>query len=199
MLELDAEWSRVALVVCALSVFFAAGRTRADDSQRSGIQSYGLRAAYGIGDRHGLKFFSLLPRISLFLPDCIDQALTTYDLHAEFVIEPIVSYITNATDTVEAGVNPLFFSLRYDRGQSLVPFVEGGEGVLYTALQNERLGGRFQFSSQAGGGLHWFLNQQTALTASFRIRHISDAGLTAVNRGLNTDFFTVGVSIFPKR
>src|SRR5206468_4975132 len=105
----------------------------------------------------------------------------------------------NSTETVEAGVNPLFFSLRYDRGQSFVPFLEGGEGVLYTDLRGEGLGERFQFSSQAGGGLHWFFDEQTALTVSYRIRHISDAGLTKENRGLNTNFFTLGVTIFPKR
>jgi hypothetical protein len=172
---------------------------RAGEVERHGIQSYGVRAAYGIGDRHNITFYSLLPRLSLFVPECIDQPLVTHGLQAEFIIEPIVSYITNSSDTVEAGVNPLFFSLRYDRGQALVPFIEGGEGVLYTDLRGEGLGERFQFSSQAGGGLHWFLSRSTALTVSYRIRHISDAGLTAVNRGLNTDFFMVGLSVFPKR
>jgi len=113
MCEANAGRSCAALVaVCALAAVFTGGHARADESPRTGIQSYGVRVAYGSGDRHGLKFISLLPRVSLFLPDCIDQPLLAYDLHAEFVIEPIVSYITNATDSVEAGVNPLFFSLR---------------------------------------------------------------------------------------
>ena len=70
-----------------------------------------------------------------------------------------MSGITNSTNTVEAGVNPLLFSFRYDHGQSLVPFVEGGEGVPYTDLRGEGLGMRFQFSSQAGVGAHWLINR----------------------------------------
>src|SRR5260370_37627327 len=139
----NAVWLRAILVImCALPVFFVAVRVHAADSERSGIQSYALRAAYGIGARDNIKFFSLLPRVSLFVPRGIDRTLLAYDLQAEFVVEPIVSYITNSTDTVEAGVNPLFFSLRYDRGQAFVPVVEGGEGVLYTDRGGHHLGER---------------------------------------------------------
>jgi lipid A 3-O-deacylase len=191
---------RAALILMLiLTLLLYAATVRAGEPDRSGIQSYALRTAYGIGARDNLKFVSLLPRISLFLPALLDRPLAAHGLQAEFVIEPIASYITNTTDTVEAGVNPLFFSLRYDRGQSLVPFVEGGEGILYTDLRRERLGTRFQFSSQAGGGIDWFLDRTTALTFSYRLRHISNAGIARRNTGLNTDFFTFGVSFFPKR
>jgi hypothetical protein len=184
--------------ITLLSLLLTATTVRAEDS-RSGVHSFGLRAAYGNGDRSGLKFVSLLPRLSLFLPALVDRPLSHWGLEAEFVVEPIISYITNSTDTVEVGINPLIFSLRYDRGQVLVPFLEGGEGILYTDLRGERLGTRFQFSSQAGGGIHWFLQRDTALTLSYRIRHISNAGISEENRGLNTHFFTLGVSFFPKR
>lgn len=187
-----------ALVVAALLTLLR-GETRAQDDTRQGIQSYGVRAAYGAGERSNLQFASVLPRVSWFFPSVIDAPLARYGCQAEFIVEPIVSYITNHTDTFEAGVNPLFFSLRYDRGQSLVPFVEGGEGLLYTALQGEHLGGNFQFSSQGGGGLHWFFDRHTALTVSYRLRHISNAGIRKENSGLNTDFFTAGISFFPQR
>lgn len=190
--------SRTALLAVVVSVLRVA-TVRAQDAGHLGIQSYGLRTAYGAGYRDNLQFVSLLPRISFFLPKVVDEPLAAYHLQAEFIIEPIASYITNNTDTFEAGVNPLFFSLRYDRGQRLVPFVEGGEGVLYTDLRGERLGTRFQFSSQAGFGLHWFIDRTTALTVSYRLRHISNAGISSVNTGLNTDFFTLGLTYFPKR
>jgi len=190
--------SRTALLAVVVSLLPVA-TVRAQDNGHLGIQGYGLRTAYGAGYRDNLQFVSLLPRVSFFLPKIVDEPLAAYHLQAEFIIEPIASYITNNTDTLEAGVNPLFFSLRYDRGQRLVPFVEGGEGVLYTDLRGEHLGTRFQFSSQAGFGLHWFIDRTTALTFSYRLRHISNAGISRVNTGLNTDFFAVGLSYFPKR
>ncbi len=166
---------------------------------RTGIQSVASRLAYGVGNRHHLTFASFVPRLSMFLPDFIDRPLAARHLQMEWVSEAIVSSITDGTTTVEAGINPLLFSLRYDRGQSLVPFVEGGEGLLYTDLRGERLGTRFQFSSQGGAGLHWFLNRQLSLTAAYRLRHISNAGISRENSGLNTDFVMVGVSYFPYR
>ncbi|HUI26126.1 MAG TPA: acyloxyacyl hydrolase [Candidatus Kryptonia bacterium] len=190
------------LVLAALagSLALTATDVGAQTDARSGLQSIGLRSAYGLGDRHNLQFVSLLPRASWFLPQIVDEPLARYNCQAEFIVEGIASYITsNRTETMEAGVNPIVFSFRYDRGQALVPFLEGGEGVLYTALQGEHLGGSFQFSSQAGGGLHWFLSRTAALTASYRIRHISNAGIRKENSGLNTDFFTVGFTFFPKR
>jgi len=187
------------VLLLALLGLAPAPAARAQDAARHGIQGYGLRIAYGAGYRDNLQFVSLLPRVSFFLPALIDKPLAEHHIQVGFVIEPIGSYITNHTDTLELGVNPIFFSLRYDYGQRLVPFVEGGEGLLYTDLRGEHLGTRFQFSSQAGLGLHWFIDGTTALTVSYRLRHISNAGISRVNTGLNTDFFTFGLTYFPKR
>lgn len=190
---------RLCAAIAVLLLLLAAADARAVDNERNGIESFGVRLAYGRGNRHGLIFASLVPGISMFLPGIIDRPLANHHLHASWVSEVIVSGITDGTSTVEAGVTPLFFSLRYDCGQTLVPFVEGGEGLLYTDLRGERLGTRFQFSSQAGAGLQWFLKANLALTAAYRLRHISNAGITRENSGLNTDFFMVGVVYFEKR
>ena len=189
----------VCRVLCVTLLLLATRDAFAGEGDRNGIQSFGLRLAYGRGSRDNLSFFSVVPRLSMYLPEIIDRPLAAHHLHAEWVSEVILSSITNTTSTVEAGLNPLFFSLRYDRGQALVPFVEGGEGVLYSDLLRERLGSRFQFSSQAGGGLHWFLDKNLAVTAAYRLRHISNGGITRVNSGLNTDFYLIGVTYFPKR
>lgn len=164
------------------------------------VKSWGCNVGFGEGDRHGVKFYSLLPHIDLSLPKFIDEPLARYDLHAQWVVEPFVSYVSNnASDTVEAGANLLFFSLRYDRGQQFVPFIEGGEGALYTGLRDHALGTHFQFSSQIGGGLEWFFTRTTALSVMYRLRHISNAGISRHNSGMNTNFVMLGFSYFPRR
>jgi len=183
-------------VLCVTLLLLATRDAFAGEGDRNGIQSFGLRLAYGVGSRDNLSFFSVVPRLSMYLPECIDRPLAAHHLHAEWVSEVILSSINDGSSMVEAGLNPLFFSLRYDRGQALVPFVEGGEGLLYTDLRGERLGSRFQFSSQAGAGLHWLLDENLAVTAAYRLRHISDAGITRQNSGLNTDFYMIGVTYF---
>jgi hypothetical protein len=190
---------RFMLLVSAMLVLLQSALGFAEEGEWRGIQSFGIRGLYGQSDRDNITFNSLLPRVSLFLPPVIDQPLAEWHCQAEFVIEPIFSYIKGHPNAVEAGINPIFFSLRYDVGQRLVPFLEGGEGVLYTDLSGEHLGGDFQFSSQAGGGVHWFLDRTTALTVSYRIRHISNAGISQQNSGLNTNSVTFGLSFFPKR
>jgi Lipid A 3-O-deacylase (PagL) len=189
----------VCRVLCVASLFLMAHDAFAGEGDRNGFQSFGLRLAYGVGSRDNLKFFSVVPRLSMYLPEGIDRFLAAYHLDAEWVSEVIVSSITNRSSTLEAGLNPLFFSLRYDRGQALVPFVEGGEGVLYSNLLGERLGSRFQFSSEAGGGLHWFIDKNLAVTAAYRLRHMSNGGIARQNSGLNTDFYMIGVTYFPRR
>jgi hypothetical protein len=189
----------VCRVLCVALLFLMAHDAFAGEGARNGFQSFGLRLAYGEGSRDGIKFFSVAPRLSMYLPEGIDRRLAAHHLEAEWVSEVILSAITNRSNTLEAGLNPLFFSLRYDRGQAFVPFVEGGEGVLYSNLLGERLGSRFQFSSQAGVGLHWFLDRNLAVTAAYRIRHMSNGGIARQNSGLNTDFYMLGVTYFPRR
>jgi hypothetical protein len=185
-------------VLCVALLFLMTRNAFAGEGDRNGIQSFGLRLAYGVGSRDNLSFFSVVPRLSMYLPEGIDRPLAAYHLDAEWVSEAILSSITHRTSTLEAGLNPLVFSLRYDRGQALVPFVEGGEGVLYSDQLRERLGSRIQFSSQGGGGLHWFIDKNLAVTAAYRLRHISNGGITRVNSGLNTDFYMFGVTYFPR-
>ena len=163
------------------------------------IVSWGVNAGFGAGDRHGVKYYSLLPHLDLSLPRVIDAPLARYNLRAQWVLEPFVSYATDSIDTYEAGANLLFFTLRYDHGQRVVPFIAGGEGALYTGLRDRGLGTHFQFSSQIGAGLEWFITRNMALSVMYRYRHISNAGLSSHNNGLNAHFGLLGLSYFPRR
>lgn len=187
------------LVLIGVLVASNARGVFAEEATWRGLDSFGLRGLYGQANRSGIEYTSVLPRISLFLPPVVDEPLAAWNIQSEFVIEGLFSYAKGPDTSVEVGINPLMFSLRYDYGQRLVPFVEGGEGLLYHDLHGQDLGNDFEFSSQAGGGAHWFLDGTTALTLSYRIRHISNAGITEPNRGLNTDNVTFGITVFPKR
>lgn len=167
---------------------------------RTGVQEWGLLSGYGPSSRDGIFLVPLFGRAAWLLPDVVDEPLHEYDLNLKWVVEAWVAGVFDAPgDAFEGGVAPIVLKLDYDYGQRFVPYGIGGVGAMYTGLQGQELGGPFEFASFVGVGLHTFLTDRLALTLSWRIRHISNAGIKEPNRGLNTNFFLIGLESFPKR
>lgn len=93
------------------------------------------------------------------------------------------------------GVTP---HLRYDFATSTrwVPFVDAGAGLTATDISRPDLSNTFEFNLQAGAGLHYRLSPHWALTVEERYFHISDAGLTHPNHGLNGAMSMIGLTRF---
>lgn len=89
--------------------------------------------------------------------------------------------------------------LRYNflPGGNFIPFIELGGGIvsLDFDLQDEQSDG-FNFTPQGGVGFHYFVSERTALTAQWRLHHISNAGIDEPNDGINSSLFLIGVSAF---
>jgi len=66
------------------------------------------------------------------------------------------------------------------------PYLEGGLGVIYTDFQVEGQGSRFNFYPQIGLGTEFKVNSGATFFGSFRLTHISNAGLHSDNRGVNS-------------
>jgi lipid A 3-O-deacylase len=93
------------------------------------------------------------------------------------------------------GITPL---LRYNfaaRGR-FVPFGDAGVGVAYSTIAGRDLSNGFQFNLQAGVGTHYFLREDLALTVQYRWFHLSNAGLSRPNTGLNSLVVFAGISRF---
>ena len=167
---------------------------------RTGLQQWGVLGTYGPSSRSGIFILGLYGRSAWLLPDIVDEPLREYDLNLKWAPEVWVGWVNRGPgDAFEGGVSPIVLKLDYDAGQRFVPYGIGGLGAMYTGLQGQQLGGPFEFASFIGVGLHTFLTDTLALTLSWRIRHISNAGIKQPNRGLNTNFFMVGLESFPKR
>ena len=76
------------------------------------------------------------------------------------------------------------------------PFLLGGIGANWTDIGEPDLGGKFQFSPQAGVGTYWFINTGMAVTFEYRFIHYSNGGLRTPNGGINANAFLVGFSVF---
>ena len=81
-------------------------------------------------------------------------------------------------------------------GTRWIPFVDGGAGVTATSIGPPDLSGTFEFNLQAGTGIQWLIRDNVALTLEARYIHLSCAGISNPNLGLNGVIGMFGVTFF---
>ncbi len=94
-----------------------------------------------------------------------------------------------------AGLTP---HLRYNlaTGTRWIPFLDLGAGVTGTGIGAPDLSGTFQFNSQATAGVRWFMRNDLALTGEVRLMHVSNAGISEPNAGMNNVPCMIGITWF---
>ena len=162
------------------------------------VREWGARVGGGINQSSQIEYYAIHPYAGLSLWGGADRWFAAHGVCARWIIEPWVAFVRDQhgpqrTESFEIGVSPLFARLTFGNG-ALRPFVEGGEGILYTDLRKQNLGTRMQFSSQIGAGLEYALGPDLALTLGGRFRHISNAGLSKRNPGISTIYGLIGVT-----
>jgi Lipid A 3-O-deacylase (PagL) len=195
------------LLVTVLAMLMAEGLARAEPATQVveshpfsllSPQELSFRVAYGYTESASLNFYTFGPRVAYDLPDFVPAIAGN---RIRLAIETTGSIISgpNHGGNGEFALSPLIFNYRYDTGGFFVPYIEGGEGIVLTTLNHLNIGGPFEFSSQGGGGFDLFFSRENALSFDVRYRHISNLGISNDNSGLETVFFTIGLSHFPGR
>jgi hypothetical protein len=174
-----------------------------DDLFSSGRQSLGIAGGYGTAlpfrqgsDREvrNVQYAYIAPRWGIGLSNPLGGS-SWYRGNVELVLEGSFFYIFEPKGGFAGGFTPLF---RYNflAGRRLVPFLEGGAGVVALDADLREQADGFNFTPQAGVGLHYFLTERTALTGEFRYLHVSNAGIHERNRGIDSTLFLLGITIF---
>jgi hypothetical protein len=171
----------------------------AGTSDRSGLRHIGFRVGYGYSNQEGVEVIPLYVHAGWLFPEVVDAPLRSWNLDFEYLLEGWIAGVDGPQDAIEVGINPIGFKLAYDAGQTVVPYFSAGVGILYTGLQGLKLGGPFEFDQTAGFGVEIFIEEGLAVTIGYRYRHISNAGIEDDNRGLDTNFGTIGLSWYPGR
>ncbi len=175
---------------------------RPEEGFRAGTWHVGLLSGYSIS--HGQHVFSGSDPDVNFVPVLPQIGYTVTDVHGPFpvrgslevILEPILMVITSPETTVGGGGSVL---ARYNfvTGTRLVPFLDLGLGILYWNLRLPQfLGGQFNFTVQAGAGLHYFTTDRLAVTGEVRLHHISNSGMDSPNRAVNSSVYLLGLSYF---
>jgi lipid A 3-O-deacylase PagL len=121
----------------------------------------------------------------------------TLDIYpAAVVFEP--DRVRSGRSTIYGGgVAPLGFKVNFATQQRIQPFIAGSIGLLY--FQEDIPvpdSSRFNFSSQIGLGVQFFLAPKRALTLGYKLDHISNAGISGNNPGMNSHVIYTGFSFF---
>ncbi|MFQ5656956.1 MAG: acyloxyacyl hydrolase [Candidatus Methylomirabilales bacterium] len=95
-----------------------------------------------------------------------------------------------------AGGATAMFRYNFLPGGDFIPFLQLGAGIVGLDFNLQDQADGFNFTPQGGVGFHYFVSDRTALTAEWRLHHISNAGSNDPNNGINSSLFLVGLSTF---
>jgi hypothetical protein len=115
----------------------------------------------------------------------------------EFAVDAIpVFMVFQPTNTAYGvGLDPFALVWNFQKHGRIVPYAELSGGLLFTNTEVPAGASRVNFTSDGGLGLRFFTGKLN-WNADVRFMHISNAGLTAVNPGINTVQLRLGIGLF---
>jgi hypothetical protein len=155
---------------------------------RVGAYEIGLQTAYSFGITNNAQMVTFFPRVGrvIAILDGPAPGVVT------FGIEGMFSRIFQTTHSMELGGGLLLrYRLAFPR---LQPYAELEGGMLYTDLRHFDLSSHVLFSAQGAVGVQVPVAGGFALTAGYRFRHVSNAGQSRINPGLNSNLLVAGVA-----
>ncbi len=171
----------------------------ADEGNSFSLEEFGLLTGYGRASIIGQDYqiVSFMPRWGYDIRGAASKIGLKAPGRLEFLVEPLANVVLTPDVNAEAGCS---FLLKFGLplGSELMWFMEGGLGMLYMTQHTLEQGTQYNFLPQAGAGIHYFLTEKWAFTSAYRFRHLSNAGASSRNSGINANMYLVGFSHFYK-
>jgi hypothetical protein len=161
-----------------IQLWTAGGHSVSGGRGSIGIWDVGLRYGWVLTDTHGPSF----------LKGRFEYAIDAVPLYVIF--QP-------ANTAYGIGVNPLNLKWDFKRHGRVVPYTELSGGLLFTTHDVPVRTSSVNFTPSAAFGAE-YLGKRFAWTLEARYLHISDAGLSRLNPGINTFEVRIGVGKFRK-
>ena len=176
---------KLAAVVLCLSICVAAQAAPAD-AIRKGAWELGVFTGGGPavpGGTPSTNVWNAGVRVGYMLSD-----------HFEWAADLMPAYVVfqPSQHAYGAGLTPLLLKYNFTGGRSVVPYLEVGGGLLFTNHDVPLGTNQVNFTPQAALGIQVFRRGNRSLNLAARYVHISNAGLSDPNPGINTVQFTVG-------
>jgi hypothetical protein len=115
----------------------------------------------------------------------------------EYAIDAVPLFVIfQKTNTAYgAGVNPLGLKWNFAGSRKITPYCELSGGTLFTNTRVPEGSTRVNFTSSGAIGVH-FLREKYNWNAELRFMHISNAGISSLNPGINILELRVGLGRF---
>lgn len=181
--------------------------TSAANHFKDGSRHIGVLAGYGVGFRMGSKsdressrelagvrLVEFIPRIGFGMTDRLGGN-SWYGGNVETLFEGALFHNTAQNGGYGVGLGT---TLRYNFifSDQIVPFIDANFGMISLNLDLARQSDGFNFNVGFGGGAHWFVSDNMAITSEIRWQHISNAKTKLPNDGINAGLFLLGLSYF---
>jgi opacity protein-like surface antigen len=169
------------------------GELRKGSQEFTFLVGYGDQTAIPGGTDEDREFLFFTPRWGLVLTEPLGRSFWRGGL--EFVTEPSAIITADKARILSGGIAAIF-KYNFYTGTRLMPFLEGGAGLMVSTDRLEGQGSSFNFTPQGGAGVHYFFSREWAFTFAYRFWHASNGGSARPNRGLNVNTFFVGLAYF---
>ncbi len=110
-----------------------------------------------------------------------------------FSLEPFINTVYSPDANIEAGMN-LLVRYVFPSKSKLRFYIKGGFGAVYMTQHTKEQSTQYNFLSQVGPGVSYFLNKHTSIDFEYRFRHLSNADIKEPNAGINANVFLCGIT-----
>jgi len=116
----------------------------------------------------------------------------------EYAVDFIPAYLLvfPSRTSYAGGFDPFMLKWNFTSGGKVAPYLELGGGVLISRDNVPPGTSNVNFMPQASFGVQIFTREKRAISIAAKYVHISNAGLSTLNPGLNTLQFSVGYHWF---
>ena len=187
-------------MVAVLGVFLCAAELHAQGSPENSSRELQIwtGGGHGInGSTSDTGVWNLGLRYGLILTSPHGPGFLKGQLEYAFDVVP-AWVLTQKTNTAYGGgVNPFAFKWILSQPKKVKPFFEIEGGTLFTNTEVPEKTSQVNFTTSGALGMH-VLGEKHNWSAEVRFMHISNAGMTTPNPGINTIQVRLGWGIFRK-
>lgn len=169
-----------------------------------GFQEFGVEIGWGAGvnipsgrDRTDIQFVHLAANFKRDLTGTIAQS-SFFQGNLNWMVELNADLLHNPAFGSLVGFSPFMLQYKFVKPErKWAPTIMGGAGFALTNwdekdLAYQEISGDFQFLLHGGVGLEFFRPKGGSYSINYRFYHVSNAGMSVPNIGLNANLFTLG-------